>query len=77
MRSSCIVPLRAVFLSLSSRRVFGRAFVFFKFFAIICNLHTQQAYGHALVDFLALCAGEGASDLAAVQPLHAATWIEA
>jgi site-specific recombinase XerD len=50
---------------------------FLEFFAAtICNSHTRRAYGRAVADFLAWCAGVGVSDLAAVQPLHVATWIE-
>jgi len=51
---------------------------FLEFFAgAIRNPHTCRAYGRAVGDFLAWCAAHGVPSLAAVQPLHVATWVEA
>jgi site-specific recombinase XerD len=51
---------------------------FLEFFAAaIRNPHTRRAYARAADDFLVWCEAEaGATSLAAVQPLHVATWIE-
>jgi len=50
---------------------------FLEFFAAtIRNPHTRRAYGRACGDFLAWCADAGVRELAAVEPLHVATWIE-
>ncbi len=51
---------------------------FLEFFAAtIRNPHTRRAYGRAVANFLAWCAAEaGLRDLAGIQPLHVATWIE-
>lgn len=51
---------------------------FLEFFAAgIRNPHTRRAYARATADFLAWCEAEaGVTSLAAVQPLHVATWIE-
>jgi site-specific recombinase XerC len=51
---------------------------FLEFFAAnIRNPHTRRAYARAAEDFLAWCAGAGVPSVAAVQPVHVATWIEA
>jgi site-specific recombinase XerD len=51
---------------------------FLEFFAAaIRNPHTRRAYGRAVGEFLAWCEAAGVPSLAAVQPLHVATWIEA
>jgi site-specific recombinase XerD len=51
---------------------------FLEFFAAaIRNPHTRRAYGRAVGEFLAWCEMHGVPSLAAVQPLHVATWIEA
>src|SRR5690242_13367883 len=51
---------------------------FLEFFAAtIRNPHTRRAYGRAVAEFLAWCARAGVPSLAAVQPLHVATWVEA
>ena len=51
---------------------------FLEFFtATIRNPHTRRAYSRGVTDFLAWCADAGVPSLAAVQPLHVATWIEA
>ncbi len=50
---------------------------FLEFFAAnIRNPHTQQAYGHAVADFLAWCDDNRVPSIAAVQPPHVAAWIE-
>ncbi|MDB5411086.1 MAG: phage integrase family protein, partial [Rhodospirillales bacterium] len=50
---------------------------FLEFFAAnIRNPHTRRAYSRAVGDFLAWCAVAGVPSIAAVQPLHVATWIE-
>jgi site-specific recombinase XerD len=53
----------------------ARRFVEF-FAANIRNPHTRRAYGRAVADFLAWCDEHGVGSIAAVQPLHVATWIE-
>jgi site-specific recombinase XerD len=51
---------------------------FLEFFAAaIRNPHTRRAYARAVGEFLAWCEMHGVPSLAAVQPLHVATWIEA
>ncbi len=50
---------------------------FAEFFAAnIRNRHTRRAYSRAVSEFLAWCAKAGVPSIAAVQPLHVATWIE-
>ncbi|MGG5812477.1 tyrosine-type recombinase/integrase [Falsiroseomonas sp. CW058] len=51
---------------------------FLEFFAAnIRNPNTRRAYARAVADFLTWCEAEaGVASLAAVQPLHVATWIE-
>ncbi|MFM0258061.1 tyrosine-type recombinase/integrase [Paraburkholderia sediminicola] len=51
---------------------------FLEFFAsAIRNPHTRRAYARAASDFLAWCsASAGVTSIAAVQPLHVASWIE-
>ncbi|MGB8843355.1 MAG: tyrosine-type recombinase/integrase [Aliidongia sp.] len=50
---------------------------FLEFFAAnIRNPHTRRAYSRAVGAFLAWCADAGVPSIAAVQPLHVATWIE-
>jgi len=50
---------------------------FLEFFAAqIRNPHTRRAYSRAVADFLAWCDDAGVPSIAAVQPLHVATWIE-
>jgi site-specific recombinase XerD len=50
---------------------------FLEFFAAnIRNPHTRRAYARAAEEFLAWCASAGVSSIAAVQPVHVATWIE-
>jgi site-specific recombinase XerC len=39
--------------------------------------HTRRAYARAAEEFLAWCADAGGPSIAAVQPVHLATWIEA
>ncbi|MGG5890703.1 tyrosine-type recombinase/integrase [Falsiroseomonas sp. HC035] len=51
---------------------------FLEFFAAaIRNPHTRRAYARAATDFLVWCEAKASiASLAAVQPLHVATWIE-
>jgi site-specific recombinase XerD len=51
---------------------------FLEFFAAcIRNPHTRRAYARAATDFLVWCEAEArVTSLAAIQPLHVATWIE-
>ncbi len=50
---------------------------FLEFFAAsIRNQHTRRACGRAVAEFLTWSTDAGERDLAAVQPLHVATWIE-
>jgi site-specific recombinase XerD len=50
---------------------------FLEFFAAnIRNPHTRRAYGRAVAEFLAWCDDQGVPSVAAVQPLHVASWIE-
>src|SRR3984957_6547406 len=50
---------------------------FLEFFAAnIRNPHTRRAYYRAAEEFLAWCARAGVPSIAAVQPVHVATWIE-
>jgi site-specific recombinase XerD len=51
---------------------------FLEFFAAnIRNPHTRRAYYRAAEEFLAWCVSAGVPSIAAVQPVHVATWIEA
>jgi integrase/recombinase XerC len=51
---------------------------FLEFFAAnIRNAHTRRAYARAADEFLTWCASAGVPSIAAVQPVHVATWIEA
>ena len=51
---------------------------FLEFFAAtIRNPHTRRAYARAAKEFLTWCADAGVPSIAAVQPVHVATWIEA
>jgi integrase/recombinase XerC len=51
---------------------------FLEFFAAtIRNPHTRRAYARACGDFLGWCDVRGVGDLAQIQPLHVAAWIEA
>ena len=47
------------------------------FAANIRNPHTRRAYARAADEFLAWCAAAGVPSIAAVQPVHVGTWIEA
>ncbi|MBV9825338.1 MAG: tyrosine-type recombinase/integrase [Alphaproteobacteria bacterium] len=50
---------------------------FLEFFAAqIRNPHTRRAYGRAVADFLTWCEENQVTSIAAVQPLHVASWIE-
>jgi integrase/recombinase XerC len=54
----------------------ARRFIDF-FTSNIRNRNTREAYRRAVTDFLAWCEAHGVRSLAAVAPLHVATWIEA
>jgi hypothetical protein len=45
------------------------------FAANIRNPHTRRTYARAADEFLAWCASAGVPSIAAVQPVHVATWI--
>jgi site-specific recombinase XerD len=50
---------------------------FLEFFAAnIRNPNTRRAYGRAVAEFMAWCADAGVREIAGVQPLHVATWVE-
>lgn len=50
---------------------------FLEFFtANIRNPNTRRAYARAVGDFLAWCHDHGIASIAAVQPIHVATWVE-
>ena len=50
---------------------------FREFFAsTIRSPHTRRAYARAVTDFLAWCEAHAVPSIAAVQPLHVASWIE-
>src|SRR5215472_12704301 len=50
---------------------------FLEFFAAnIRNPHTRRAYARAAEEFLSWCGAAGVPSIAAVQPVHVATWIE-
>jgi site-specific recombinase XerD len=53
----------------------ARRFIDF-FTSNIRNRNTREAYRRAVTDFLAWCEERGIASLAAVAPLHVATWIE-
>jgi site-specific recombinase XerC len=74
-----IVPLPSLTLPALVTAAGERAEIrFLEFFASnIRNPHTRRAYSRAVADFLAWCEGAGVPSIAAVQPLHVATWIEA
>ena len=51
---------------------------FLEFFAAnIRNPHTRRAYARAADEFLTWCTSTGVPSIAAIQPVHVATWIEA
>jgi len=55
----------------------GAGIRFLEFFAAaIRNPHTRRAYSRAVADFLTWCEDHAVPSIAAVQPLHVATWIE-
>ena len=54
----------------------GTLVLILEFFAPnIRNPHTRRAYYRAAEEFLAWCAGAGVPSIAAVQPVHVATWM--
>jgi site-specific recombinase XerD len=82
-----LVPMPAVASALRPREAFVPALIagageragrrFLEFFAAnIRNPHTRRAYARAAEEFLAWCADAGVPSIAAVLPVHVATWIE-
>src|ERR1700761_3324087 len=50
---------------------------FFEFFtANIRNPHTRRAYARSIGEFLAWCEQHGVPSIAAVQPIHVASYVE-
>jgi site-specific recombinase XerD len=74
-----LVPLSSVTLPALVAAAGERASMrFLEFFAAnIRNPHTRRAYARAADEFLGWCASVGVPSIAAVQPVHVATWIEA
>src|SRR3984893_9959437 len=69
-----IIPSPALPALVAGERA-GRRFLEF-FAANIRNQHTRRAYARAAHEFLGWCASVGVPSIAAVQPVHVATWIE-
>ena len=68
------VPILPALVAAAGERASTR---FLEFFAsTIRNPHTRRAYAHAVTDFLTWCEDHGVMSIAAVQPLHVASWIE-
>jgi integrase/recombinase XerC len=76
-RTVALVPV-AVIPALVATAGESAALRFLEFFtANIRNPHTRRAYARAAMDFLTWCeAVAGVRELAAVQPLHVAAWVE-
>src|SRR3954453_70767 len=68
-------PILPALVAASAERAGVRFLEFFA--ATIRNPHTRRAYARAVAEFLAWCERAGVPSLAAVEPLHVATWIEA
>jgi site-specific recombinase XerD len=68
------LPIVPVLIAAAGDRASLRFLEFFA--AAIRNPHTRRAYIRAVAEFLAWCAAAGVPSIAAVQPLHVATWIE-
>ena len=71
--SSATLPVPAL-LAIAGERALLRFLEFFA--ASIRNQHTRRACGRAVAEFLTWSTDAGERGLAAVQPLHVATWIE-
>jgi hypothetical protein len=68
-----LVPLPALVVSADERA----AIRFLGFFvSAIRSPNTRRAYAHAVSEFIAWCAEAGVGSVTAVQPVHAAAWIE-
>lgn len=74
VRTSTLSPTLPALISHAGERA-GVRFVEF-FTANIRNPNTRRAYARAVNAFLTWCAEVGVPNLAAVAPLHVATWIE-
>jgi site-specific recombinase XerD len=74
-----LVPIRSPALPALVTAAGERASIrILEFFAAnIRNPHTRRAYARAAEEFLAWCADVDVPSIAAVQPVHVATWIEA
>src|ERR1700680_3065469 len=68
-------PALPALVAVAGERASMRSLEFFA--ANIRNPHTRRAYYRAAEEFLAWCASVGVPSIAAVQPMHVATWIEA
>ena len=62
-------------IAVSGDRAANRYLEFFT--ARIRNRNTRRAYGRAAAEFLAWCEQKGVPSVAAIQPTHVSTWIEA
>ena len=62
-------------IAVSGDRAANRYVEFFT--ARIRNRNTRRAYGRAAAEFLAWCEQKGVPSVAAIQPTHVSTWIEA
>ena len=71
LASSSSVSLPAIVTGERAQRRFLEFFT-----ANIRNPNTRRAYARAINEFLTWCHAVGVSDLAALAPLHVATWIE-
>jgi site-specific recombinase XerC len=69
-----ISPALPALITAAGERASTRLLEFFA--ANIRNPHTRRAYYRAAEEFLAWCADAGLPSIAAVQPVHVATWIE-
>ncbi len=67
-------PTLPALISTAGDRASRRDIEFFT--AQIRNVHTRKAYLTAIDRFTPWCAGHGLDDLAALQPVHVATYVE-
>ena len=74
VRTSTLTHTLPALISEAGQRAGVRFLEFFT--AHIRNPNTRRAYARATSEFLTWCQSIGVADLAAVAPLHVATWIE-
>jgi site-specific recombinase XerD len=74
VRSRASFPNLPVLVDTSGAAAGGRFIDFFT--SNIRNRNTREAYRRAVNQFLSWCDDQGVASLAAVAPLHVATWIE-